>query len=129
MTTELRNKLYVLGQTVAGLSITNFYYMVVPQNKTYPYAVYFEIIDSGSRDSETEFSDIPLQVSFYSKDLDEIETIAKAFRKKFNRGQNLFTGLVENLVYGMVFQFSKKARLNKVYQIDQQYLIQAEILI
>jgi len=84
MISELRTAVVTKAVTVSGISTSNVFYSIAPDNKTGLYVVFTGIPYERRWDSGTKFDNIPVQFNFYCSTLATLETAFAAFQTAFD---------------------------------------------
>lgn len=122
MITEVREKLYTLGNSVTGLT-GGFYWIEAPQGGSKPYAVASLVANPIERDTASTFETIFFQVNLYGESLTALETVSKSMRDKLEDSELLWT-LVTYHVDRIELEFTRDSKFGLVFQITQQYRLE-----
>lgn len=122
MIPELRQAIVTIGKTITGLS-QRFYWLEAPGDTEYPYSVLSTYGNPQSRDTATKFEEVYINISYYAKSADGVETIATAGRDKFDDKESSFslTGYKLDRIEKIN---SRDGKLDKVFTISDQYKIE-----
>ena len=121
MITSLRKAIYSTGLTVTGLSAANFFYKEAPQNITGNYCVFSEVSNPyAGRTTMSKFEESYVQFALYGMNQEELETLVKNLRAKFDDAEASFT-LSDYYVLRIDWSLSRDVQLEDIKQLIVQY--------
>lgn len=119
MITEVRNKIYSLGNAVTGLS-GKFFFIQAAQSTAYPYGVFSQVANPMTRDSSSKFEAITFQVDLFGKTIAALEALEALVKQKFDDCESTFT-LTNYKCTRIEREFTHSDFTNEVFQITIQY--------
>lgn len=114
MKTVLRNEVYRLINTVAALS-SEIYYQEAPDGTALPYCVFFPTAGNTFEDTASEFGESYVQISVFSDDAAEAESIGQSVHDVFFKSAGDFNAVGYNVNLCSV-EGNKSLVFDDVYQ-------------